>query len=255
MLSLNMAAALAKAGKRVGLVDMNLLTPSLHISLGIAAEQIGYTIQDYLAGICEAQHLPIDVTARLDEKLSGKLFFVAARSDISVQRLPREAYPAERLLEGYMALSDYAKLDILLIDCEAGLTEVTLPAVAAADMLLVVMRLDQHDYQGTGVAIDVATTLDVPDIGLVVNMVTSEHDPLEVARKIQDTYKRPVRAVLPHSRTALALAEREMVVLKAPEHPLAEGIVELTQYCLTMSKKTASNSAIDSSTLHQSARH
>lgn len=249
-----MAAALVKAGKRVGLVDMNLLTPSLHISLGIAAEQIGYTIQDYLSGICEAQHLPLDVTARLADQIDGKLFFVAARSDMSVQRLPREVYPTERLLEGYIALNDFANLDILLIDCEAGLTEVTLPAVAAADMLLVMMRLDQHDYQGTGVAIDVATTLDVPDIGLVVNMVSSEHDSHEVTRKIQDTYKCPVRAVLPHSRTALALAEREMVVLKAPEHPLTEGIAKLTQYCLRMSKEPTANSAVDPSALHQSAQ-
>ncbi len=249
-----MAAALVKAGKRIGLVDMNLLTPSLHISLGIAAEQIGYTIQDYLAGVCEVKHLPIDVTARLGERLPGKLFFVAARSDMSVQRLPREAYPAERLLEGYLALNDHANLDMLLIDCEAGLTEVTLPAVAAADMLLVVMRLDQHDYQGTGVAIDVATTLDVPDISLVVNMVTGEHDVLEVAGKIHDAYKCPVRAVLPHSRTALALAEREMVVLNAPEHSLAQGIDKLIQYCLTMSKELITDSAMDHNVLRQSAR-
>lgn len=234
VVSVNLAAYLAYIGKRVAIVDLNLLTPSLHITLGVPSEEIGYTIQDYLAGICDAEHAPIDVTENVSPNAKGKLFLVPASGDMVLQRLPRATYSAERLLEGCNQIGSSQQLDVLILDCEAGLTETTLPAIAAADMLVAVMRLDQHDYQGTSVSTDVAARLGVPNIGIVVNMVPSEQDLAGVADKAQDAYSHAVYAVLPNSKTSLALAKRGMLVLENPDHPLSRGIIRLAEHSLTL---------------------
>jgi septum site-determining protein MinD len=240
VVSVNMAAYLAYIGKRVAIVDLNLLTPSLHITLGVSTEQIGYTVQDYLSGICDAEHAPIDVTDSISPNAAGKLFLIPASSDIMLQRLPREAYSADRLLEGCTQLSSAADLDLLILDCEAGLTETTLPALATADMLVAVMRLDQHDYQGTSVGTDVAARLGVPNIGIVVNMVSSEQDFDSVVDKMQDAYGHPVYAVLPNSKTSLALAKHGVLVLENPDHPLSRGIIRVAERSLMLEPPTTS---------------
>jgi len=229
VVSVNLAAYLAYIGKRVALVDLNLLTPSLHITLGVSTEQTGYTIQDYLAGICDAEHAPIDVTERVSPNAKGKLFLIPASGDMVLQRLPRETYSAERLLEGCNQIGSTRQIDVLILDCEAGLNETTLPALAAADMLIAVMRLDQHDYQGTSVSTDVAARLGVPNIGIVVNMVASEQDLAHVIDKTKDAYGHDVYAALPNSKTSLALAKHGMLVLENPNHPLSRGIVQLAE--------------------------
>lgn len=240
VVSVNMAAYLAYIGKRVAIVDLNLLTPSLHITLGVSTEQIGYTIQDYLSGICDAEHAPIDVTDSVSPNAKGKLFLIPASSDMVLQRLPRVAYAAERLLEGCSQIASTRQLDMLILDCEAGLTETTLPAIAAADMLVAVMRLDQHDYQGTSVSTDVAARLGVPNIGIAVNMVPSDQELTRVADKTRDAYGHAVYAVLPNSKTSLALAKHGMLVLENPDHPLSRGITQLAERSLSLEPPTRS---------------
>jgi MinD-like ATPase involved in chromosome partitioning or flagellar assembly len=234
VVSVNLAAYLAHIGKRVAIVDLNLLTPSLHITLGVPNDQVGYTIQDYLSGICDAEHAPIDVTENVSPNAKGKLFLIPASGDMVLQRLPRSTYSAERLLEGCNQIGSTRHLDLLILDCEAGLTESTLPAIAAADMLVAVMRLDQHDYQGTSVSTDVAARLGVPNIGIVVNMVSSEQDLAYVAKQTQDAYGHAVYAVLPNSKTSLALAKHGMLVLENPNHPLSQGIMQLAESSLSL---------------------
>ena len=63
------------------------------------------------------------------------------------------------------------KLDVLMIDTHPGLNEETLLSIAISDVLVIIMRPDQQDYQGTGVTVEVARKLGVPAMYLVVNKV------------------------------------------------------------------------------------
>ena len=60
-------------------------------------------------------------------------------------------------------------LDLLLLDTHPGLNEETLLSIAVSDAVVIVLRPDQQDYEGTSVTVRVARKLKVPQMMLVVN--------------------------------------------------------------------------------------
>ena len=68
------------------------------------------------------------------------------------------------------------KLDYLFIDTHPGLNEETLLSIAISDILLIVLRPDQQDFQGTAVTVDIARSLDVPNLILMVNKALPKYD-------------------------------------------------------------------------------
>src|ERR1043166_3054227 len=98
------------------------------------------------------------------------------------------------------------RLDVLLIDTHPGLNEETLLSIAISDTLVIVLRPDQQDYQGTSVTAEVARKLDVPRLLLIVNKVPSVFQIADVKARVEQTYSCEVAAVLPHSDEMMALA-------------------------------------------------
>jgi septum site-determining protein MinD len=75
-----------------------------------------------------------------------------------------------------------------LLRAQPGLNEETLLAIAISDVLIILLRPDHQDYQGTGVAVEVARKLDVPRLLLVVNKIPPSLDPVAVQERVQQTY-------------------------------------------------------------------
>ena len=113
-------------------------------------------------------------------------------------------------------------LDILLIDTHPGLNEETLLSIAISDSLAILMRPDQQDYQGTGVTVEVARKLDVPNMVLIVNKTPTSLDFNEVRERVAATYNCTVGAVLPHSDEMMTLASAGVFVLRYPDHPISQ---------------------------------
>lgn len=134
----------------------------------------------------------------------------------------REGYDVGLLNEGFHDLIRDLSLDILLIDTHPGLNEETLLSIALSDALVVILRPDQQDYQGTGVTVQVARQLQVPSMTIVLNKLPSVFDPAEVKSHVEETYQCTVSAVLPHSDEMMALASSSIFVLRFPEDPLAK---------------------------------
>lgn len=121
--------------------------------------------------------------------------------------------------------------DVLLIDTQAGLSEVTLPLIALADIYLLLMRLDRQDYQGSSVMIDVARRLDVGQSALVVTMIPPAYDLAEVAAQVASSYDAPVWAALPYAEALVTLASRAggIFLTQEPEHPFSTQVAQLAQ--------------------------
>jgi septum site-determining protein MinD len=109
-------------------------------------------------------------------------------------------------------------LDVLMIDTHPGLNEETLLSIAISDALGIILRPDQQDYQGTGVAVEVARKLDVPRLVLIVNKAPSVFDITDVEARVQRTYQCEVAAVLPHAEEMMALASAGIFALRYPDH-------------------------------------
>ena len=119
---------------------------------------------------------------------------------------------------------DRLNLDYLFIDTHPGLNEETLLSIAISDVLIIILRPDQQDYQGTGVTVDVARKLDVPQMYLTINKVLSSFAADEVKRKVEGTYGCEVAAVLPLSEDVVRLASSDIFCLRHPDHPFAQGL-------------------------------
>jgi MinD-like ATPase involved in chromosome partitioning or flagellar assembly len=116
------------------------------------------------------------------------------------------------------------KLDFLMIDTHPGLNEETLLSIAISDALIILMRPDQQDYQGTAVTVDVARKLDVPKMLMIVNKIPSVLDFDDVRERVMQTYNVPVAATLPHSDEMMALASSGIFSLKYPDHPISQSL-------------------------------
>ena len=226
----NIAAVLASQGKRVGVVDTDIQSPGIHILFGMAGTSIDYSLNDYLWGRCEINEAAHDVTSVLGEEASGKLFLIpsSVRADEIVNVL-REGYDVGLLTEGFRSLIRELSLDVLMIDTHPGLNEETLFSIAISHALAIIMRPDQQDYEGTGVTVEVARSLDVPRLMLVVNKVPPAFDTAEVRARVEQSFDCEVGAVLPHSEEMMNLASTGIFALHYPDDPLTEQYREIAR--------------------------
>jgi MinD-like ATPase involved in chromosome partitioning or flagellar assembly len=219
----NVSAQLAQAGKRVGIVDADILSPGINVLFGIDATRIEHSLNDYLYGKCEIQAAAIDVTPGLSVAIPGKIFLIPSSLKAGeIARVLHEGYDVGLLNDGFQRLVEVLNLDMLIIDTHPGINEETLLSIAISDGLIIVLRPDLQDYQGTGVTVEVARQLDVPSIHLIVNKTPSQFSSEEVLEKVESAYNCPVLAVLPHSDELMALASEGIFSLHFPNHKLTD---------------------------------
>lgn len=219
----SLGAVMAVAGKRVGLIDTDFQSPSLHILFGIDDEQIPYFLNDYVHQSSEIDDVSIDLTEHLDATFPGHMFLTPANpSPSAITRTLREGFDIERLSAGYHRLAKILDLDALLIDTHAGISGQSMASLAVSDVALIVFRLDQQDYQGTGVLIELVQKLTVDDVVLVINDVASTYDPQKIKEETQGTYGVEVAALIPHSADLMTLGSSGVFSLLYPDHPLTD---------------------------------
>jgi MinD-like ATPase involved in chromosome partitioning or flagellar assembly len=217
----NVTALLAAEGRRVGVIDTDIQSPSLHILFGLDEEETIYSLNDYLGGKCEIEEAAHDVTPGLGADIKGQVFLIPSSAQVSeITRVLREGYDVGLLNDGFRKLFEGLGLDVLMVDTHAGLNEETLLSIALSDALAIILRTDQQDYQGTGVMVDVARKLDVPRMMLIVNEVPSVFDLAEVRSQVEQTYNCEVAAVLPYTDEMMALASTGIFALRYPKHPV-----------------------------------
>lgn len=217
----NMASLLANAGRRVAVMDTNINAPSLQIIFGLGTREVKESLTDYLLGRCAVEQSVYDVTALLNTNRAGKLFVIPAEGESGESaQLLRQGYQLEQLGTGVHTLLTKLKLDALLIDTDAGLTQETMLSIALADALGVVLRLDKKDYQGTSLMLEIAKQLSVPNTMLIVNQTPNVYDLSEVERKVREAYNYEVAAILPHYDELASLGSDALFALRYPNHPL-----------------------------------
>lgn len=217
----NLAALLAQSGKRVGVIDTDIQSPGIHVLFGLVGDEIEASLNDFLWHGRDIVEAARDVTPSSDGPAAGRLYLIPSSvKPGELTRVLREGYDAQRLTLGLRRLVDELKLDVLMIDTHPGLNEETLLSLVISHVLLIVMRPDQQDYEGTGITVKVARGLQVPRLMLVVNKTPSSLDPGSVKARVEAAYDCAVAAVLPHSDEMMALASGGVFAVRFPDHPL-----------------------------------
>ena len=216
----NVAAELARKGLRVGVIDTDIQSPGIHVLFGLDGESITASLNDYLWGGRPIGDAAQDVTPP-NAGLSGRIFLIPSSiKPGEITRVLREGYDAQKLTIGLRGLVDELHLDVLLIDTHPGLNEETLLSLVIAHALVIVMRPDKQDYEGTGITVKVAQGLQVPRMMLVVNKAPPQFDMDAVRVRVERAYGCEVAAVLPHSDEMMNLASEGIFSIRYPDHPM-----------------------------------
>jgi MinD-like ATPase involved in chromosome partitioning or flagellar assembly len=235
----NLAALAARRGERAGIIDTDIQSPGIHVLFGLDEAKGDWSLNDFLWGDCPIEAAAYDVTAALQSPtgesrpVAGAVFLVpSSLNSADIARVLREGYDVARLGRGFREIIERLDLDHLFIDTHPGLNEETLLSIAIADVLVVILRPDQQDYQGTGVTIDVARTLDVPKILLIVNKALPSVSSEQLRASVAKTYDCEVAGVLPLDEDLVRLASAGVFCVHYPGHPVARRLEEIAERVL-----------------------
>lgn len=227
----NLAVIYAAQGLRVGVIDTDILSPGIHILFGLNEKNFTHCLNDYLWGDCEIEDTAYDVTDSINAEAvepiqsPGKIYLIPSSMKVGeIARVLKNGYDVNLLNEGIQNISTQLKLDILLIDTHPGLNEETLLSIAISDALVIVLRPDQQDFEGTSVTVEVSRRLGVPLMTLIINKVPSSFNMLSVRDQVENAFNCTVGAVLPHADEMMILASANVFALRYPHHPIVTSL-------------------------------
>ncbi|WKZ37522.1 MAG: MinD/ParA family protein [Anaerolineales bacterium] len=224
----NIAALLAMDGARVGVVDTDIASPGIHVLFNLDESEMVHSLNDYLWGKCTIEDAAHDVTGHVGGEIKGQIFLIPSSIKAGeIARILREGYDVGLLNDGFRDVVEKLKLDYLLIDTHPGLNEETLLSIAISNALVIILRPDSQDYQGTAVTVDVAKKLDVPNMLMLVNKVPTTFDFDDVRTRVEQTYGAKVGAVLPHSDEMMTLASSGIFSIRFPDNIVTKGLRSL----------------------------
>ncbi|MBD2457625.1 MinD/ParA family protein [Nostoc sp. FACHB-87] len=221
----NLAGIVARYGYRVGIVDTDIQSPGIHVLFGFDEQKMKYALNDYLWGRCNIEEAAYDVSSILGQTANkkGRIYLIPSSIKArDITKVLREGFDFNLLNEGFQKLLTALQLDFLFIDTHPGLNEETLLSIAISDILVLILRPDRQDFQGTAVTVEVARKLEVPNMLLLINKALPALDFDALKQQVEKIYNAPVAGILPLAEELIQLASSDLFCLRHPEHPLSQ---------------------------------
>jgi len=233
LLSVNLAAALAKRGKKVALLDLDFRAPSLFAILKI--NEASHWVNDYLNGACDINKVLIDLSSRLQE--NGKFFVglanpsTEAMRDMSAKDRKWEMRALGNLLALRNTLLTEGGFDYLVFDTSPGLQYSSINAIVTADLVVVATTGDRSDVDGTRRMLSEMYNLFEKKTGLVLNKVldSAKSKKDEMSRKVQTTYQVPLLGFVPCFCEILRAEGNFIFAQDKPDHPFTKILDEMAK--------------------------
>ncbi len=224
----NFATAVAMRGRRVGLLEFDTLSPGLRILFDVNIPPGRRYLNDLLCGEGEIDEAVLDLTQTLHNRLfdgPGRLFFLpASQKGEDIFKLLRDGYSAHLCMDIIREFQERYDLDFLFIDTHPGFEEDTLIALTASEMIIIVLRMDEQDYYGAKIAVDVNKTIG-KKLYLLFNMVPNEiaesHELSYVISRVKKFLGAPVIGIIPFYKDLLAATGRRLFVVDSKGHPFS----------------------------------
>ena len=229
-LTANLAVALARAGHRVGVIDTDIQSPGIHVIFGFKEDDAEYFLNDFLWGRCSIQQAAYDVAAEVRKEAGGQLeipsFYLIPSSprQRDIVRIVDEGYDVRKLNSGFQEAMRQLSLDYLFIDTHPGVNDETLLSIVVCDLLLVVMRPDNQDFQGTAVTAELARQLKVRNMMMLLNKVPADIEAHALRGHLERTYKMPIAGIFTLNFEVVQLASSGIFSLRHPQHPFSQQI-------------------------------
>jgi len=220
----NLAALLASRGNRVGIVDTDIQSPGIHALFSLAPDHFKFALNDYLWKRCRIEEAAYDVSDILrghQPEASGHIYLIPASMRTGeITRILQEGYDVGLLNNGFQQFMETLELDYLLIDTHPGVNEETLLSAAISDVLVIILRPDRQDYQGTAIMVELARQLEVPKMLLLINKAVNQKDFAALQQRVESIYSVGVAGVIPLSEEVAVLGSTDLFCLLHPSHPM-----------------------------------
>ncbi|MHA2250564.1 MAG: ParA family protein [Candidatus Kariarchaeaceae archaeon] len=179
LVAMNLATLLAKKGKRVVVLDLDLNAPSLQT---YAPNRNESTINDMFLNNADAEDVIFDATYLIGEEVPGRLYLGLAdiSGDIISQMGQRDKDALLKDLYVLMGLirnklpSHPWNADYILLDTPPGLSTTSINGVAATEQLILILRIVNADIDGTKHFLHTIHKALRPKTHIIVNQVPSE---------------------------------------------------------------------------------
>lgn len=235
----NLATLLARAGHRVGVIDTDIQSPGIHVVFQFDQSRAHYSLNDYLWKRCRIEDAAYDITeqcignAAPDEERPRLFLIPSSLNSGEIARILSEGYDVGLLNDGFQELVRRLKLDFLLIDTHPGVNEETLLSIAVSDLLILILRPDSQDFQGTAVTVELARRLEVPELLVLVNKVPDGIDQGLLRMQVETGYDAEVVALLPLNTEMSRLGSAGLFTNRFPDHPFTQGLKTVVRRILS----------------------
>jgi septum site-determining protein MinD len=231
----NVAVLVARAGHRVGVIDTDIQSPGIHVIFQLAESRIERALNDFLWGKCTIDKAAYDVTEASigdfdPDADRPRIYLIPSSINVGeIGRILKEGYDVGKLNDGFQRLVTDLRLDYLFIDTHPGVNEETLLSIAISDKLILVMRPDSQDFQGTAVTAELARRLEIPEMFIVINKVPPGMDTVQLSERVEATFQTDVAAILPMNYEIARLASSGIFVNRYPEHPMSLSLKQVAE--------------------------
>jgi len=231
----NLSVLVARAGNRVGVIDTDIQSPGIHVIFQLAESRVEHALNDYLYGKCSIEDAAYDVTdaaiGTADPTDSRpRVFLIPSSVNVGeIGKVLKQGYDVAKLNDGFQRLIKELELDYLFIDTHPGVNEETLLSIAISDTLILVMRPDSQDFQGTAVTAELARRLEIPEMLILINKVPPNMDTVQLRERVEKAYGAEVVAMLPMNYEIVRLASSGIFVNRYPDHPMTLALKQVAE--------------------------
>ena len=217
----NMGAILAAQGLKVGLIDLDLEAPGLHLFFGLGRKNFKKTVNGYLKQAYPLSEAAYQISNEADLRVEGELYLIPGGTS------PKDMLHSTELTidhihfsDGCYQLIEALELDLILMDTHPGIDQQTLLSVACSDTLVLLMRPDEQDYRGTQLLLETADRMQIPNVSLLLNKVPPNLDLDYVRNEVEREFEIELTQLIPFSSEIMSLASGSLFAVNYPWHEI-----------------------------------
>ncbi len=239
-LTANLAAILA-LNHRVGVMDLDLSGPGLHVLFGLKKGEVKATLTDIFLGDANPSDVILDLTHRFP-RLKGLYFCPASNKVEDMLRLLKSGLEVSLFQDTLQKVGEQCNLEYIIVDTHPGVENDTVLAMGCCDALVLVSRVDQQDLFGTAVMVLLAETFEKPTF-LTLNMVPPGvriKDAVKVGKELATLFKSHFLEAFEFQLDVINNLSRSVFVIDNPDSPFARKISGAAQTLVQQIGNTSS---------------